>query len=85
MLVHPRIHDKHPEITDADVNWAWNNYVSAAVRDAREREMRIGFDLKGRAIEMVGVFMDDDWLVFHAMTPPSRKTYEEIDRAKRGA
>ena len=47
--------------------------------------MRVGFDLKAREIEMVGVLTADGWLVYHAMTPPSKKTMDEMAKAKGGA
>ena len=46
--------------------------------------MRTGYDLHGRYIEMVGVLLADGaWLVYHAMTPPSKKTLMEIEDARR--
>lgn len=46
--------------------------------------MRTGYDLHGRYIEMVGVLLSDGvWLVYHAMTPPSKKTLKEIEAARR--
>lgn len=63
---------------------AWENYRFAAVRIPGEQEMRTGYDLHGRYIEMVGVLLTDGvWLVYHAMTPPSKKTLKEIEAARR--
>lgn len=60
------------------------NPSCAAVRMPGEREMRTGYDLHGRYIEMVGVLLPDGtWLVYHAMTPPSKKTLREIENARR--
>jgi len=43
-----------------------------------------GYDPQGRYIEMVGVLLADGaWLVYHAMTPPSKKTLREIENARR--
>lgn len=61
--------------------YAWNYFVLAAVREPGERELRIGFDLHARELEMVGVMTETGWLIYHAMTPPSRKTRNEISRA----
>lgn len=83
--VHPRIHGRHPEISDADIVTAWENFAVAATRDIAEREVRTGFDSRGREIEMVGVRVKGEWLVFHGMTPPSKKTRREIERARRKA
>lgn len=82
--IHQRVHERHPEIDDGDVETAWENYRFAAVRIPREQEMRTGYDSHGRYIEMVGVLLADGaWLVYHAMTPPSKKTLKEIEAARR--
>lgn len=72
--IHQRVHERHPELDDSDVETAWENYRFAAVRIPGEQEMRTGYDPRGRYIEMVGVLLADGaWLVYHAMTPPSKK------------
>jgi hypothetical protein len=39
----------------------------------------VGFDGKGRLLEMVAVLGPDGiWLVYHAMTSPSKKTLKEL-------
>ena len=44
----------------------------------------LGFDKKGRLLEMVAIRLDcGDWLVYHAMTPPSRKTFAELGVERR--
>lgn len=81
--VHPRVHERHSEIEDADVIWAWDNYVERADREVAVREVRIGFDLKGREIEMVGKMLKGEWFVYHAQTPPTKKTRNEMEKARR--
>lgn len=81
--VHERIHNRHPEISIADVVYAWENFSWAAIRSPGEEELRIGFDLRARELEMVGVALTDGWLIFHAMTPPSKKTRNEVRNALR--
>ena len=83
MKVDPRVHGRHPELSDGDVRYAWEHFDVAATRVPGEREMRVGYDRRGRRIEMVGVLTTDGWLVYHAMTPPSKKTEREIERASR--
>ena len=71
-----RIRDRHPEISPDDVREAWENSIAYAVRDdSRPFEyMAVGFDGKGRAIEMVGRRTPDgDWVIWHAFTPPTKK------------
>ncbi|MDB1909270.1 hypothetical protein [Collinsella aerofaciens] len=55
--IHQRVHERHPELDDGDVETAWENYRFAAVRKPGEQEMRTGYDPHGRYIEMVGVFL----------------------------
>ena len=86
VIVHPRITVRHPELSEEDVRRAWENAVESALRiDSPNfpEYVRIGLDAKGRIIEMVGTQARDGWLVYHAMTPPSKKTMVEIKRAKR--
>lgn len=52
--IHRRVHERHPELDDGDVQTAWENYRFAAVRIPGEQEMRTGYDTHGRYIEMVG-------------------------------
>lgn len=51
--IHQRVHERHPELDDGDVEAAWESYCFAAVRMPGEREMRTGYDPQGRYIEMV--------------------------------
>ena len=79
--VHPRVHERHPEISDDDVRTAWYGAVVSIARVQKYpvQYVAIGFDGKGRAIEMVAI-RDAPllWTIFHAMTPPSQKTYREL-------
>lgn len=82
--IHRRVHERHPELDVGDVEAAWENYRFAAVRVPGEQEMQTGYDPRGRYIEMVGVLLADGvWLIYHAMTPPSKKTLREIENARR--
>jgi len=39
----------------------------------------VGFDTNGRLIEIVGSVMENGTVrLFHAMTPPSKKTLQEV-------
>ena len=53
--IHQRVHERHPELDDGDVEAAWESYRFAAVRIPGECEMRTGYDPRGRYIEMVGL------------------------------
>ena len=79
--VHPRIKERHPDLSKNDIVVAWNNSLRFVGRkkNAFDEVVAIGFDPNGRLIEMVAVVEDDgSWLIFHAMTPPSKNTLNEL-------
>ena len=42
-----------------------------------------GTDSKGREIEMVRASTMDGWLIYHANSPLSKRTRDEVERARR--
>lgn len=82
-IIHPRVSERHPELVGDDVRKAWEECLVSAVRIPGVREMRPGFDRQGRLLEMIGALTEEGWLVFNAMTPPSKKSLSEIRRARR--
>lgn len=79
--VHPRVHERHPELYEEDVIHAWENAIISAPRLEKNPNeyIALGFDQAGRLIEMAAVRFDrGDWVIFHATTPPSDKTYREL-------
>ncbi|RRF89715.1 MAG: hypothetical protein DUD33_06290 [Coriobacteriaceae bacterium] len=79
--VHDRVTKRHPELSVAGIRRAWDNRVAMALRETSEQDfyIAIGFDDRGRELEMVSVVEDDGTiLIFHAMTPPSKKTLFEL-------
>ena len=81
VLVHPRIRERHPDISEQDVLDAWNACLRAVPRFNRSSNeyVAVGCDAKGRLVEMVAERLGvDTWLVFHALTLPTRKTLLEL-------
>jgi hypothetical protein len=79
----PRVSARHPELTDADIFSAWGNALVIIERGGIPLSdvilVAIGADSKGRLIEMVGAIKESGMVyIFHAMTPPSRKTLHEV-------
>jgi len=81
--VNPRISERHPELTEADVCSAWCNAVviverrGAPLPDAML--VALGFDSNDRLVEVVDSVMESGRVhVFHAMTPPLKRTLMEI-------
>lgn len=88
--VDPRIGRRHPELSNDDVSSAWRNALVVVERSTTTHPdtmlVAVGFDAKGRLLEMVGIVLENERVhVFHAMTPPSKKTLREtgMDRWKR--
>lgn len=60
VVVHPRVMERHPELSEDDVREAWEGYVRMTRRErGRQRLLfvTVGFDDRDRAIEMVAVEM----------------------------
>ena len=86
VIVHPRIMERHPAISEEDVLFAWQHAAQTALRTESPNfpeVLSVGCDSRGRLLEMVGTLIVDGWLIYHAMTPPSKKTLTELERAKR--
>lgn len=86
VLVHDRILKRHPGIEKQDVINAWNNLVCKSRRmDGNEEYYSaVGFDRKGRALEMIALeTFEGYWFVFHAMTPPTKKILKELGLSER--
>ncbi len=77
--VHPRISERHPEVTDADVLAAMRSMIRYRQRPAGEW-LAVGLDDKSRLVELVYQYDEEEdfFFVFHGMTPPSAKTLKEL-------
>ena len=79
--VHPRVHERHPDISDENVSTAWENAIALIERRTEEKDflVAIGFDDKGRLLEMVSTQdYDGVMMVFHAMAPPAKRTLKSL-------
>ena len=77
IVVHPRIHERHEDISAQDVIEAMNNIVASALRD-NGHWCSIGFDLHARPLEMIYKIVGDVVIVYHALTPPTKKFKKEV-------
>ena len=77
--VHPRVTNRHPEVTPADVIRAFEGTLRSRARDTRPVQwVGVGADSGGRLLEYVAVEDEPDgWLVFHAM-PATNKVLTEV-------
>ena len=80
VVVHPRVCERHPELTEEDVRDAWTNYVRMSRREGDDDYfVAVGFDMRGRVIEMVAVEMQGGgWYVYHAFTPATKGVLREL-------
>ena len=80
VVIHPRVMERHPELTEEDVREAWLGYVRMTRREGDDDYfVAVGFDSRGRAIEMVAVEMlDGGWYIYHAFTPPTKRVLREL-------
>jgi len=79
--VHERVCRLHPELNNDDVHMAWKHIIRSFTRtwtDQREC-VAVGVDGKGRLVEMIAIrSQDGSLLVYHAMTPPTKKVLKEM-------
>jgi hypothetical protein len=77
--VHPRISQRHPEVSEADVMAAMRSMIRYKQRESGEW-IAVGTDSRSRLVELVYIYdADDDYFfVYHGMTPPSGKTLREL-------
>ncbi len=77
--VHPRISERHPEVSEADVRAAVRSMMRYKQRESGEW-VAVGTDSRGRLVELVYLYDEDDdyFFVYHGMTPPSGKTLREL-------
>lgn len=76
----PRISERHPEVSEADVMAAMRSMIRYKQRDTGEW-LAVGTDSRSRLVEHVYIYdADDDYyfFVYHGMTPPSGKTLREL-------
>lgn len=70
VLVHKRVTERHPELSESDVVHAWEHAFAAHRRNGSAPDVILaaGADLRGRVIEMLAAELPGrKVLVFHAM------------------
>ena len=77
------VHDhalKH-DLSVEEIEYAWRNYIRQQHRESPEEDkiLALGFDQKGRLIQMVARDQGEMILIYHAMTPPSLKVLRELN------
>ena len=86
VFVDDRVPARHLDVSKQDAIDAWYDCVKSAPRLGKDpgEYLAIGFDRKGRQIELVAVRnADGDFLIYHAMTPPSANARRELGLGRR--
>lgn len=77
LVVHPRIHSKHPELSDDDIRAAFNSIFKHIYRADGEC-VGVGMDNKRRLVELIFRACDDTIVIYHGFTPPTQKVMKEL-------
>lgn len=88
LVVHERISERHPELSERDVRRAWANAFLIQERSGGGLPcptlVALGTDARGRLVEMVAVTLEDGTtMIYHAMTPPTKRVLRELRRLLR--
>ena len=80
--IDPRVSNRHPGLSESDISGAWRNAITVIERSGTSLPdvilVAVGADSNGRLLELVGAMTDGGVVhIFHAMTPPSKKTLQE--------
>lgn len=83
VVVHPRVAERYPEIEPQDVEAAWVRSYESVRRPDENVWIVLGFDRRGRRLEVIGRVQGGAWLLFHAFTPPTKKILRETEQIRR--
>lgn len=81
IFVDDRVPKRHPQIEKQDAIDAWANCVKSCPRLKKNPDeyLAIGVDKKGRFLELVAIRdAFGDWLIYHAITPPTDNALREL-------
>lgn len=80
IIVHPRIHERHPSINEEDVLTVWRNAFDYAYRyEGKKIQIAAVGDCQGRVYELIAEVIDAETvLIYHAFTPPTRNFLKEL-------
>ena len=71
-------------LSEDDIRYAWDNYVRKQHRGSPNEgtAVAVGYDMRGRLIQIVAVDRPLGVLIYHAMTPPTRNVLFELGLLK---
>lgn len=72
VIVRKRIMERHPKLAEQDILDAWENAIYTAPRKHAQYPFK-----------MLVAAQENAWVIYHAMTPPTKKFLSAIKRASR--
>lgn len=80
VIVLERVFVRHPDLTLMDVRSAWEARIKTQYRlsDEKPYMVAVGAASSGRMLEMIAFEDGSDIVVFHALTPPTKKLLREL-------
>lgn len=81
VVVLKRVTERHPDITEDEVLSAWDGRIKTQFRVDGDKPylVSVGVAFSGKAIEMIAFEDDEDIVIFHAKTPPTKKLLREMN------
>ncbi len=75
-----RVYARHPDLSEEDVLTAWDNRLRTQFRLDGEKPYMVGVGVarSGKPLEMIAFDDQGDTVIFHAMTPPTKKLLKEM-------
>ncbi len=79
VIIHP--HALKHGLTEDEVCYAWENFVRRQSRATPRTDqiVAIGVTRQGKMVQMIGIMKPYGTLVYHALTPPTKKFLKELD------
>jgi hypothetical protein len=70
LIVHPRVVEKRPWLSEEGVKWAWRTALSFRRRPTTDppQTVAVGFDLSGHLLEMSSFLENNTITIYHAMS-----------------
>lgn len=81
VVVLDRVTKRHPELSRDEILSAWDGRVKTQFRVDRDKPylVAVGVAYNGKAIEMIAFEDGGDTVIFHALTPPTKKLLKEMN------
>lgn len=80
VIVLNRVFLRHPELTIVDVKSAWKARIKTQYRVSDEKPymVAVGLASNGKPVELIAFEDGADIVLFHALTPPTKKLLREL-------